>query len=190
MANYCLLMTVKKDNGTGNIELGDNKPYWLNADTGVQLPNDPTDKTNPPIFQEGAYVSFGIRILESDGTVTKSLPGDFAIAAIVAAKNGQAKNNSPYRIGAVGSGRPRMLLLGSISGEACSKLVAFNSVGKVADWTPGGGYDWFAFAYPECLLFHSADRTQDSKFEVTLSAELENTWQWAFDPEMDVQKKP
>ena len=189
MANYCLLMTcsmVPKSNGNGDIEkVAPNKPFWVKSDDGTTW--DPQDKTKPPTFQSGDSVSFGFRILDQSGNPITSLPANMAVVAIISAKSGQPnvpKNSSPYRVGG-SPNSPKMFLLGSLDGDGgVRQLVSLDNLGVTQ--TDFNSDLWVGFNYAYCLLSHTSNTT--SKFEMTVACEYEGSYQWAFDPEMDVKK--
>lgn len=173
-------------NGNGDIEKSDpNRPFWVRSSDGVTW--DPQDKTKPPLFESGDAVSFGFRILDTSGNPITSLPDNMAVVAIISAKSGQGnvpKNSSPYRVGG-SPNSPKMFLLGSRDGDGgVRQLVSLDQLGVSHDDFSTGM--WVGFNYAYCVLSHTSLTT--SKFEMTVACEYEGSYQWAFDPEMDVKK--
>lgn len=185
MARYCLLMTATTATTNGNVDLVTYPPYWASPDDMTKSPG------GTKRFLEADTVSVAMRLLDGNGDQL-ALPDDFLLTAIITPKRAAAtKNASPYKFGAVATGYRRPLLVGSRSGEgsSVSTLTGFDLDGNPGPLSPlASTFNWIGFDYSECLLFHDSG-PQDAQFELTISAMLTGSQQWAYDPEMDVGKR-
>lgn len=195
--DYCLLLTAKCDpNGVGEFEQGADAPKWVS-------PNDPEFTANDPNVlgpsltpKAGDRVTFAVKIENLSGGDPNDPNLEFKLVAVISAKpvpgtdasTMQANHNSPFRF--PGTNTVQIMKIGSFGPNAgfAKPLCLFDASGNQGQ----GAYS--GFDYAECVLFHSDDRTDLSKFEVTLSAwahfkNPDADYQWAYDPEMDVGKR-
>lgn len=193
MANdYCLLLTAKCDpNGIGEFEQGRDAPRWVS-------PTDPTFKgLDPNIIgpslspKAGDRVTFAVKIENQYGGDPNDPNLSFRLVAVITAKAGidastmLAKHNSPYRF--PGTNTVQIMMVGAFGPAQgfAKSLCLFDDNGKQ------GAGPYAGFGYEDCVLFHSTDNPDLSKFEVTLCGWVYVggvNYQWAYDPEMDVQK--
>jgi hypothetical protein len=188
MASYCLLLDCST--GTDNSEqegVFDNV-QWVSYDGGsVSNPNTQAQSLNP-----NDNVTFAVQVKDSSGASQSTwLQWLTAIVSAQTAPGNRASrnadNNSPFRI----NGKPQTFLGANINGAG--GLVAFSGFDSTGRPNTSGPY----FGFPYAVVVKDVPPGQNqparntSQYEAVIVASVTDSsgliWQFAYDPEMDVE---